>query len=139
LICYRSISKWLWGAVVQLRLDELLHEHQVHKIRKQRGILLPSGARRIDLYTKPEKYGAFFKDRLIKIPDDILKELVEKYDRPDLFAFGTLEDVALCKRIHGKIGSPILVARDGWNIFREMVIYYIYHEEELSNQSGNST
>ena len=53
--------------------------------------MLPSGAQRINLYTKPEKHGAFFKDRLIKIPDDILKELVEKYDRPDLFAFGTLE------------------------------------------------
>ena len=118
---------------MQLRLDELLHEHQVHKIRKQRGILLPSGARRIDLYTQPEKHGAFFKDRLIKVPKDILEELLAKYDRPDLFAFGTLEDVALCKRIHRKIRSPILVARSGWKIFREMVSYYIYHEEELLN------
>jgi len=101
--------------------------------------LLPSGAQRINLYTKPGKHGAFFKDRLIKIPDDILKEPVEKYDRPDLFAFVTLEDVALCKRIHGEIGISILVARDKWNIFREMVIYYIYHEEELSNHSGNNT
>jgi len=89
-------------AVIQLRLDELLHEHQVHEIRKQRGIFLPSRARRIDLYTKLEKHGAFFKDRLITIPADILKELVEKYDCPDLFAFGRLEDVAICKRIHGK-------------------------------------
>ena len=120
-----AISLWLWGRVVQLRLDEIMHENRIHKIRKQKKTLLPSGGRRIDIYNNPEKFGAHLKDRLIHIPDEIIDNLLQKYDRPDLLQFGTDDNVHLMEQIYRKIGSPKLSARVGWSVFVEMVNVYI--------------
>ncbi|RXW18835.1 hypothetical protein EST38_g7018 [Candolleomyces aberdarensis] len=48
-----ALSRWLWASVVQEKLNELRVENQVHTIRNQPKILLPTDARRIDLYTDP--------------------------------------------------------------------------------------
>ena len=37
-------------------------------------ILLPSGARKIDLYTNPKEYGG--EDRLIPVPSEIINDLM---------------------------------------------------------------
>ncbi|KAF8990438.1 hypothetical protein BDQ17DRAFT_1216898, partial [Cyathus striatus] len=120
---HSAVSSWLWGRIVQVRLNEIMVENQNHRIRKQRGILLPSGARRIDLYLKPTKYGG--EDRLIKADDDIIDDLLDQYDRPDLLRFGTLEAVALCRAIYIGIGQPKLSTQIGWSVFAQMIEYYI--------------
>ena len=79
-----AISLWLWGHIVQLHLDEIMHENRIHKIRKQKKTLLPSGGCRIDIYNNPQKFGAHLKDWLIHIPDEIIDNLLQKYDRPDV-------------------------------------------------------
>jgi hypothetical protein len=68
------LARWLWAAIVQKRLDELVRESEelvkeseLHKIRKQKKILLPSGARRIGMYRFPEKHGCS-ANLLIPIP-----------------------------------------------------------------------
>ena len=68
------------GRIVQLHLDEIIHENCIHKIRKQKKTLLPRGGCRIDIYNNPKKFGAHLKDRLIQIPDEIIDDLLQKYD-----------------------------------------------------------
>lgn len=116
---------------MQLRLDEIVRENHNHKIRKQPGALLPSGARRIDIYNHPERYGSTLRDRLVNVPADIIDELLLKYDRPDLLQFGTDDTVKLMEEIFEAIGSPPLSARVGWSVFVQMVDKYI----ELHNIS----
>jgi len=127
-----TISSWLWGKLVQEKLDDILYENQIHRIRKQRGILLPSGARRIDLYTKGEQYGYRIKNRLIEVDKETVGELLQKYDKPELLMFGTPENVVLCGNIYNAIGCPSLHPRIGWKIFIAMVNYYL---EKVSNDS----
>ncbi|EFI27910.1 citrate synthase I [Coprinopsis cinerea okayama7 len=74
-----SLARWISRArIVQARLDKLLLEHQTHRIR-----LLPTYARRIDLFTDPETYGGY--DQLIKVPSEDMDRLLAQYDRPQLF------------------------------------------------------
>ena len=121
-----AISLWLWGRIVQLHLNEIMHENCIHKIRKQKKTLLPSGGCWIDnIYNNPQKFGAYLKDRLIHIPDEIIDNLLQKYDHPDLLQFGTDATVHLMEQIYWKIKSPKLSARVGWSVFVEMVNVYI--------------
>ena len=80
-------------------------ENQIHRVRKQKNILLPSGGRRIDFYRNPEKYGG--KDRIITVPADTINELLAQYDKPDLLLFGSREQVTWCEEIHTAIGTEI--------------------------------
>ena len=116
----RDIASWLWGKIVQTKLDEIVQENRLHRVRKQQNILLPSGGRRIDFYNYPENYGG--KNRLIPIAPNIIEELVVQYDKPDLLLFGSDE---ICNGIYEAIGSPKLMARIGWAVFSDMVTYYI--------------
>lgn len=109
-------------------MDDIIAESQIHRVRKQKDILLPSGGRRIDFYNQPEKYGG--KDRIISIPADAIDELLAQYDRPDLLLFGSREQVTWCEEIYTAIGAPKLAARVGWGIFSKMIDYYIENESE---------
>ncbi|KAF8996700.1 hypothetical protein BDQ17DRAFT_1329777 [Cyathus striatus] len=95
---FRMISYWLWGKIVQDHLNEVRIENQSHRIHSQKKILLPSGARRIDIYSMPERHGG--KDHLIKTEDKVINKLLNEYDRPDLLLFGSPENVAVCKDIY---------------------------------------
>jgi hypothetical protein len=110
-------------------LDDIISENQIHRVRKQRNILLPSGGRRIGFYRNPEKYGG--KDRIIPIPDDTLNELLAQYDKPDPLLFGSREQVTWCEEIHTAIGAPKLSARGGWGVFSKMITldYYIENSD----------
>ena len=127
-----AISLWLWGCIVQLRLDEIMHENCIHKIRKQKKTLLSSGGCWIDIYNNPEKFGAHLKDRLIHILDEIIDNLLQKYDCPDLLQFGTDDNVYLMEQIYWKIGSPKLSARVGWSV------QYFTVPHRFCPESGNS-
>ena len=70
-----------------------------------------------------------------RVPPKELEDLLAKHDRPDLFLFGFPQDVALCEKIYFTVGSPPLIATLGWETFRDMVNYYIYHSEGLDVQS----
>ena len=72
MLFFSAIFLWLWGRIVQLRL-EIIHENRIHKIRKQKKKLLPSGGHRIDIYNNPQKFGAHLKDGLIHAPDEMLQ------------------------------------------------------------------
>jgi hypothetical protein len=108
-------------------LDNIIAENQIHRVRKQKDILLPSGGRRIDFYCNPEKYGG--KDRIITVPADTINELLAQYDKPDLLLFGSREQVTWCEEIHAAIGDPKLCAREGWSIFSKMITYYIENSD----------
>ncbi|EAU82186.2 hypothetical protein CC1G_10588 [Coprinopsis cinerea okayama7 len=54
---HQMVARWVWAQIVQAKLDALMIENASHRIRGQRNILLPSDARREDLYNHPEEYG----------------------------------------------------------------------------------
>jgi hypothetical protein len=107
--------------VVQKRLDSLIIEHQVHRIRKQKKILLPSDARRIDLFTSPERFGGI--NQLIPIPSQDIDRLLAEYDDHLLFQFGSDKAVEIFEDLYSAAGNghiPFLPA-NGWLIFQEMI------------------
>ncbi|KAF5331244.1 hypothetical protein D9611_013141 [Ephemerocybe angulata] len=119
---HATLGRWLWAQIVQVRLDEYLETSAYHIVRKQKDILLPSGARRIDIYQSPEEFDG--EDLLIPIPAEDIDRLLAQYDKPYLTQFGSDEEVALFQDIYISIGSPKLVAREGWSIFKRMVGTY---------------
>lgn len=134
LLWFRIVRVWLWGHIVQLRLDEVLEHNAIHKISKQKKILLPSGARHIDIYENPEKY-PHCEDQIIKIEPKEIDRYLGQYDRPDLLQFGSDEAVDLCERLYQQIGSPSLSASVGWSVFVEMVNLYVTSEAAAGNRS----
>ncbi|KAF9548622.1 hypothetical protein CPC08DRAFT_648378 [Agrocybe pediades] len=118
-----DVKFWLWGRIVQLRLDEIIKESEIHKVRKQQDILLPSSARRIDMYEDPTRFNG--KDCLIDVPEEWIEELTAQYDRPDLLQFGSDDAVAMCEDAYRAIGEPRLSAKVGWDVFNSMVAYLI--------------
>jgi hypothetical protein len=122
---FSDITYWLWGKFVQIKLDEIVQESQVHQVRKQKNILLPSGGHQIDFYNYPENYGG--KNRLIHIAPNIIDNLVVQYDKPELLLFGSNKTNMICIEIYKAIGFPKLTARMGWAVFLEMITYYIQH------------
>ncbi|KAF9543099.1 hypothetical protein CPC08DRAFT_599952, partial [Agrocybe pediades] len=85
----------------------IIKESEIHKVRKQQVILLPSSARRIDMYENPTRFNG--KDCLIDVPEEWIEELTAQYDRPDLLQFGS--------------DDPRLSAKVGWDVFNSMVAY----------------
>ncbi|TEB18294.1 hypothetical protein FA13DRAFT_1649378, partial [Coprinellus micaceus] len=49
---HQTLSCWVWAQIVQVRLDEHRKANAYHVVRKQAKILLPSSARRIDMYRR---------------------------------------------------------------------------------------
>jgi hypothetical protein len=96
-------------------------------VKYQKNILMPSGARHIDMYQFPERWGG--EDQLIPIPTKDLDQLLEEYDRPDLLQFGSDEMVHLCETLYDEVGAPKLRASSGWEVFKAMVNYYCQHSE----------
>ncbi|KAF8911450.1 hypothetical protein CPB84DRAFT_1671914 [Gymnopilus junonius] len=129
-----AISSWLWGQIIQKHLDKIVEENQNHKIRKQKKILLPSSTRHIDIYNFPEDHELI--DCLIKVPEKDIDQLLLKFDQPDLLQFGTDEEVALCEKTYAAIGSPILLAKFGWEIFCNMVNYCIDNNDWEAEEEG---
>jgi hypothetical protein len=104
-------------------LDELVVENGLHRIRYQKKSLLPTGARRIDIYNHPERYGG--SNLLIPIPEEDIDRLLAEYDKPHLTQFGTDEEITLYADLHQGIGSPDFVVTKGWGIFQSMIQLYI--------------
>ena len=114
-----GISHWLWGKIVQHRLDQAISESENHRVRKQAKRSLPSGGRRIDFYRNPGKWGG--TDLLIPVGSDVVDALLEEYDRPEYTQFGSNSMVKLCDCLYDAINSPLPVAKDGWTIWKRMV------------------
>ncbi|KAH6903748.1 hypothetical protein BKA70DRAFT_1110640 [Coprinopsis sp. MPI-PUGE-AT-0042] len=119
---HEGIARWNWAQIVQRQLDDLIVENSLHRVRKQK-ILLPSGARQIDMYKNPKKYGGA-DSLLIPIPAEEIDRLLALYDKPQLTQFGTDDEVALYSDLHQSVGSPKFIPSGGWNIFKQMVNLY---------------
>jgi hypothetical protein len=107
--------------ITQNRLDVILHENQCHKIRKQKGSLLPTGGRVKDFYTKPHKWHG--KDQLIEVPVDVIDRLIIEHTPPGLFQFGTDAMVNLAQGLFETVGSPDVGANNGWAVFTAMMAH----------------
>ena len=125
----RGLARWVWAQIVQARLDNHVIENGLHRVRKQKKTLLPSGGRRIDMYQSPERFGG--EDLIIDIPEEDIDRLLAEYDNHRLTQFGTDAEVALYSDLHVAIGAPAFVTRDGWRIFSQMVELYIERERSL--------
>ena len=116
------MALWLWGQIVQERLDAIVVENGNHFVRYQKKSLLPTGGRRIDFYQNPEQWGGI--DQLIKVNMDDIDKLLEEYDLPEYTQFGSNDMVMLCQGLYSSIGSPQLSASIGWTVWGEMIDYY---------------
>ncbi|KAG2003177.1 citrate synthase I [Coprinopsis cinerea AmutBmut pab1-1] len=116
---HASLSRWLWACIVQTLLDKVMSENQKHRIRGQKKSLMPTDARRIDMFKHPERFGG--RDQLIPIPQQDIDRLLAEYDQPHLFKFVPDDLENIFGDLYRAIGSPSLVASQGWGIFRDMV------------------
>lgn len=116
------MALWLWGRIVQERLDAIVIENGNHFVRYQKKSLLPTGGRRIDFFQNPERWGG--TDQLITVNMDDIEKLLEEYDLPEYTQFGSNEMVTLCQVLYSSIGSPQLSASIGWVVWGEMIDCY---------------
>ncbi|KAJ3502730.1 hypothetical protein NMY22_g18492 [Coprinellus aureogranulatus] len=120
---HAGLSLWVWAMVVQDKLDSLLIENRYHKIRGQQKTLLPSNARRIDLYDCPGNYDAL--DCKKDVPEEEIDRLLAEWDDPSLFRFGSEASVSVYNDLYRAIGSPKPLASMGWFIFYSMLNLHI--------------
>lgn len=121
----RGVSLWLWGRVVQDRLDSYRNETNKHRIRKQKKIHIPSGGRPHDFFHKPHKWGG--KTQFISIPDDdlwFIDKLIEKHANLSVLQFGTDDIAALALKLYTQVGTPHLDAKSCWGVFSAMIALY---------------
>ncbi|KAF9554090.1 hypothetical protein CPC08DRAFT_644758, partial [Agrocybe pediades] len=126
---HKGVALWLWGQIVQERLNRLMKDKRNHYVRKQKDRLLPTGGRIGDFFDSPEKWGG--KDKLIVLPAEKIDAYLEKYDKPKYTRFGSKKMVATCEWLYASIGSPALLAKHGWDIFAAMV--NLWNESDMSD------
>ncbi|CAK5270489.1 unnamed protein product [Mycena citricolor] len=122
---HEGVCLWLWGRIVQLRLDKIQYENGIHRVRKQASRLLPTGGRIIDFYEHPERYGGDMQ--LISIDDihlPLIDHLIEEHSPAEKLQFGSNDMVVLCEAIFAGIGSPDVSALNGWAVFSHMIAKY---------------
>jgi hypothetical protein len=73
----RDLAAWIWGRVVQQRLDQHVYETNTHRIRKQKHTHLPSGGSRNDFYDFPEQYG--MQNLLIQVEETDIDRLLDEH------------------------------------------------------------
>jgi hypothetical protein len=116
---YRGLARYIWGKIVQLRLDQYKAEHADHKIRKQNNRLLPSGGRPRQFYENPERYNGM--NSLIAIPSEDIQSLISQFVPADLFYFcsPTLHEAATDALF--QLGNPELTVHSGWAVFSQVL------------------
>ncbi|KAJ2932929.1 hypothetical protein H1R20_g4143, partial [Candolleomyces eurysporus] len=120
---HQAIARWTWAGIVQERLDRLIEENSYHKVRKQKDSLLPTGGRHIDFFSDPTRYNGV-AGLLVPIPEADIDRLLAEHDKVHLTRFGDENQVILFEDLYHSIGSPRLVAKDGWKIFSTMIELY---------------
>lgn len=120
LLVYRGVAWWLWAKIVQNCLDDILEENRLHRVRKQKKSLLPTGGHHINFYTRPEDWAG--SNQLIDISSNDVDRLLAEYDHPELFQFGSNEMVALCERLFTAVGNPVVSATNVWAVFTAMIL-----------------
>ncbi|KAJ7794607.1 hypothetical protein B0H14DRAFT_2621743 [Mycena olivaceomarginata] len=119
-----NLFNWLWPKIVQLCLDNFVDHWNTHKIRTQRGKLLPSGVSPNYICDFPERFG------LIKFGEpapqhfiDALRQNIPK-SREECYRWVSNEFDTKAWEVYGQIGSPKLMLTDGWTIFCQMLLHF---------------
>ncbi|KAF7293373.1 hypothetical protein MIND_01114100 [Mycena indigotica] len=117
---HQEIAVFVWGMAVQRRLDEYKRENALHRVRKQKNVLLPTGGRHKDFYEHPERWGG--KDQLIPVDMAIVNKLIEEHTPPDLYQFTSNAAMeALCQALYSAVQQPEVSSRNAWAVFTAMV------------------
>ena len=115
----RDLAAWIWGRVVQQRLDQHVYETNAHRIRKQKNTHLPSGGSRNDFYDFPEQYG--MQNLLIPVDEADIDHLLDKHRPPTLFQFASDQGEIVAEELYVRLGKPQLDVSSAWTIFRHML------------------
>lgn len=81
--------------------------------------MMPTDARRIDLYKCPKRFGG--PNQLIPISQEDIDSLLAEYDQPHLFQFVSNNLERIFDDLYCSIDSPSLVASKGSPMFSDMV------------------
>ncbi|PBK79024.1 hypothetical protein ARMGADRAFT_1003824 [Armillaria gallica] len=118
---HADLFQWLWSKIVQHHLDEFTQYWNAHRIRKQDKKLLPSGSTPNDVYFNPSAYD------LERVSIPVEKELIDglraeiPVSREDCLRWVSKDFDEMAAWAYQSIGSPALVAKEGWHIFARMV------------------
>lgn len=119
LTVHRGLARFIWGHVVQQKLNQHKEEHATHKIRTQKKRLLPSGGQPIQFYTNPEQYNGM--DCLIAIPPEDIQLLVSEFIPDNLFYFCSEPLHNLATQALSQLGDPQLTVQTAWAIFSQLL------------------
>jgi hypothetical protein len=118
-----ELSRWLWGNIVQRRLDRMKRDHEVHRVRYQRKVLMPTGCRRIDMYQKPWRTGG--EEQLLRLTPEaelVVDQLIAEHVPKNYTQFASDEVTKLGEHYLSLLPSDHdLKARYGWKIFNAMI------------------
>ncbi|KZV94394.1 hypothetical protein EXIGLDRAFT_708816 [Exidia glandulosa HHB12029] len=114
-----ALARWLWAQAVQYRLDEYVRIKTKQKIAWNKKTLLPTGATPYELATYPQRWGA--QNMLTPLPQETIDLLVRDYYKPDVFQFGTDEEVAVYEDVFARLSCPPVHWTNAWNIYDAMI------------------
>jgi len=117
---HADLATWIWGRVVQQRLDRHVYETNAHKIRKQKNTHLPSGGSRNDFCDFPEEYG--MKNLLIPVDEADIDQLLDEHRPRALFQFSSDHGEVVAQELYVRLGSPHLDVSSAWDVFRGMLV-----------------
>ncbi|KAJ6624691.1 hypothetical protein B0H10DRAFT_2174430 [Mycena sp. CBHHK59/15] len=116
-----NLFNWLWPKIVQLCLDDFVEYWNDHKIRTQRGKLLPSGVSPNYSCDFPERFGLTkFGEPAPQHFVDALRQNIPK-SREECYRWVSDDFDTKAWEVYGEIGSPKLILTDGWTIFCQML------------------
>ncbi|KZV89590.1 hypothetical protein EXIGLDRAFT_771644 [Exidia glandulosa HHB12029] len=115
----RALARWIWAQAVQYRLDEYVRIKTKQKIARSKKTLLPTGVTPYELATNPERWGG--QNMLTPLPKETIDRLVRDYCKPDVFQFGTDEEVAVYKDVFARLSCPPVHWTNAWNIYDAML------------------
>ncbi|KAH9838971.1 uncharacterized protein C8Q71DRAFT_746953 [Rhodofomes roseus] len=116
-----QLANWIWFPLMQRELDAWCNRENGQYIRHQPDKLLPSGAKRLDFYRTPAKWGG--KPCLVPVPQAELERLLSKAEKEaekDM-EYVDEEYEALAEEVHAAIGKPEITLDTAWIVFRQMV------------------
>lgn len=111
--------QWLWPKLIQQELDEFRRTMNDHKVRTDRGKVLPSGVSPNVAYSLHKKYGG--ENCLQEVDPELVRKLMVEIGGEALIQFVSPEYAARAQAAFDTLGLNVLTFDNVWHVFRSLL------------------
>lgn len=120
LIVHRNLFNFIWSAVIQDELNKFIEFWNLHRVRRQKQKLNPSGGTPIDFWTRPEDFGG--QRTGFQVPLEAVQAMRGglTLTREQAFQWVTPLFAQAAWAAWEAVGSPALDPKSAWDVFAQM-------------------